>query len=266
MKKFGKFLLENIAGVAAAVAFAVVVWAFTKFNIFILIGGFVAGYFVIGWIVEFLMMTFAKAVVKKAPEEETVKPDLRSGLKYAAARRVDIVTDFEGIEGGDDDAEKEPVIDARPEKKAKKKTEKQTEKQPEERVEKPDAGNATGSSFYEQGGEPADGEPEDKTAEIPENKDKNDDAGEPADNGENGESVPGEQEEEFPEEQAAVHENKQEDDPDGEPYDIPDDDVPDDFGVEEDTVTEEDTLTEEDAAAEENAGGEEKSKPSADEE
>ncbi len=231
MKKFGKFLLENIAGVAAAVAFAVVVWAFTKFNIYILIGGFVAGYFVIGWIVEFLMMTFAKAVVKKAPEEETVKPDLRSGLKYAAARRVDIVTDFEGIEGGDDDAEKEPVIDARPEKKAKKKTEKQTEKQPEEPAEKPDAGSATVSNSYEQGGEPAGEEPEDKTAEIPENKEKNDDAGEPADNDKNGESVP--------EEQAAVHENKQEDDPDGEPYDIPDDDVPDDFGVEEETVTEE---------------------------
>ncbi|MBQ3894049.1 MAG: hypothetical protein II739_01880 [Clostridia bacterium] len=266
MKKFGKFLLENIAGVAAAVAFAVVVWAFTKFNIYILIGGFVAGYFVIGWIVEFLMMTFAKAVVKKAPEEETVKPDLRSGLKYAAARRVDIVTDFEGIEGGDDDAEKEPVIDARPEKKAKKKQEKQTEKQTEEPAEKPDAGSATGSNSEEPGVKPAGEEPEDKTVEIPENKEKNDDAGEPADNNENGESDAGEQEEEVPEEQAAVRENKQEDDPDGEPYDIPDDDVPDDFGVEEETVTEEDTLTEEDAAVEENAGGEEKSKPSADEE
>ncbi len=213
MKKFGKFLLENIAGVAAAVAFAVVVWAFTKFNIYILIGGFVAGYFVIGWIVEFLMMTFAKAVVKKAPEEETVKPDLRSGLKYAAARRVDIVTDFEGLEDGGNGV-KEPEIDAKPDKSEKKKAGKARKEEPEAVIEQ--APESAGESSAEPEEAPETGETGDnETPEIPETEGKTD---VPDDAVEEAEEIPEQPAEEVPED---------------EPYEIPDEDVPDDFGVEE---------------------------------
>jgi cell division protein FtsN len=198
MKKIGKFLLENIAGVAAAVAFAVVVWAFTKFNIYILIGGFVVAYFVIGWLVEFLMMTFSKAVVKKAPEEETVKPDLRSGLKYAAARRVDIVTDFEGLEDGGNGV-KEPEIDAKPDKSEKKKAGKTRKEEPEAVKEQ------APESAEESSAEPE--EATEKTEETPEGEETSPET------------------EETPEPAEEV--------PEDEPYEIPDEDVPDDFGVEE---------------------------------
>ncbi|MBP5664667.1 MAG: hypothetical protein J6X87_00130 [Clostridia bacterium] len=244
MKKIGKFLLENIAGVAAAVAFAVVVWAFTKFNIYILIGGFVFAYFVIGWLVEFLMMTFSKAVVKKAPEEETVKPDLRSGLKYAAARRVDIVTDFEGLEDGGNGV-KEPEIDAKPDKSEKKKAGKARKEEPEavkeqapESAEESSAEPEEATEKTEETPEPAEEptepteelstEPEEapetgetgdnETPEIPETEGK---ADVPDDAVEEAEEIPGQPAEEVPED---------------EPYEIPDEDVPDDFGVEEEPV------------------------------
>ena len=220
MKKIGKFLLENIAGVAAAVAFAVVVWAFTKFNIYILIGGFVVAYFVIGWLVEFLMMTFSKAVVKKAPEEETVKPDLRSGLKYAAARRVDIVTDFEGLEDGGNGV-KEPEIDAKPDKSEKKKAGKTRKEEPEAVIEQAPESAEESSAEPEEATEKTEETPEtgetgdNETPEIPETEGK---ADVPDDAVEEAEEIPGQPAEEVPED---------------EPYEIPDEDVPDDFGVEE---------------------------------
>ncbi|MBP5765577.1 MAG: hypothetical protein J6X47_01165 [Clostridia bacterium] len=220
MKKIGKFLLENIAGVAAAVAFAVVVWAFTKFNIYILIGGFVVAYFVIGWLVEFLMMTFSKAVVKKAPEEETVKPDLRSGLKYAAARRVDIVTDFEGLEDGGNGV-KEPEIDAKPDKSEKKKAGKARKEEPEAVKEQAPESAEESSAEPEEATEKTEETPEtgetgdNETPEIPETEGK---ADVPDDAVEEAEEIPGQPAEEVPED---------------EPYEIPDEDVPDDFGVEE---------------------------------
>ena len=195
MKKFGKFLLENIAGIAAAVAFAVVVWAFTKFNIYVLIGGFVAAYFIIGWIVEFLIMTFAKAVVKKAPEEETVKPDLRSGLKYAAARRVDIVTDFEGLEGEDENAEAE---EAKTEEISEKNAKTGDKKEPSDDVSKENSGE--NSHDPDEAGE--NGESDDEAS-------KSDPAPAPA--------------------PAPARER----DDEGEPYEIPDDDLPEDFDIEE---------------------------------
>ena len=220
MKKIGKFLLENIAGVAAAVAFAVVVWAFTKFNIYILIGGFVVAYFVIGWLVEFLMMTFSKAVVKKAPEEETVKPDLRSGLKYAAARRVDIVTDFEGLEDGGNGV-KEPEIDAKPDKSEKKKAGKARKEEPEAVKEQAPESAEESSAEPEEATEKTEETPEtgetgdNETPEIPETEGKTD---VPDDAAEEAEEIPEQPAEEVPED---------------EPYEIPDEDVPDDFGVEE---------------------------------
>lgn len=223
MKKIGKFLLENIAGVAAAVAFAVVVWAFTKFNIYILIGGFVVAYFVIGWLVEFLMMTFSKAVVKKAPEEETVKPDLRSGLKYAAARRVDIVTDFEGLEDGGNGV-KEPEIDAKPDKSEKKKAGKARKEEPEAVKEQAPESAEESSAEREEATEKTEETPEtgetgdNETPEIPETEGK---ADVPDDAVEEAEEIPGQPAEEVPED---------------EPYEIPDEDVPDDFGVEEEPV------------------------------
>ena len=97
-KKIGRFILENIPGIITAAALAVLVRLVCGFNFFVLLASFLAGYFLVGWIVEFFIMYIDRKSVKRFRGDDRVIPDTETGLRYAAAQRVEIVTDLSGLE------------------------------------------------------------------------------------------------------------------------------------------------------------------------
>ncbi|MBP1587880.1 MAG: hypothetical protein ILO53_05705 [Clostridia bacterium] len=106
-KKIGKFFLDNLPGIITAVALSVLVRIVCGYNIILLLACFLAGYFLVGWLVEYLIMVIGKSSIKRTPGDDRVIPDTEKGLQYAAAQRIDIVTDFAEFEAKNEDGEPE---------------------------------------------------------------------------------------------------------------------------------------------------------------
>ena len=93
MKTLLNFIKTNIVGVLAGIALAVVVWLFTGYNVWLLMLGFVAGYFIVGIIVEYIILFFSDGMVRKPAKKVKIKPDKMTALKMASAGEIDFVTD-----------------------------------------------------------------------------------------------------------------------------------------------------------------------------
>ena len=97
-KKIGRFFLENLPGMITAAALSALVRIVCGYNFFVLLAGFLAGYFLVGWIVEFLITYFGRRSIRRYAGDDRVVPDTEKGLRYAAAQRIEIITDLGGLE------------------------------------------------------------------------------------------------------------------------------------------------------------------------
>lgn len=98
MKKVWDFVKSNIAGVLTAIALSVIVWLFTGMNVWLLLLGFVAGYFIVGIFVEYIILFFRDGSTRKPKNRRTVKPDKRAAIELASAGEVDFITDADLIQ------------------------------------------------------------------------------------------------------------------------------------------------------------------------
>ncbi len=93
MKTFLNFIKTNIVGVLTGVVLAIVVWLFTGFNLWILMAGFVAGYFIVGVTVEYIILFFSDGMVRKPEKKVKIKPDKMTALKMVSEGEIDFVTE-----------------------------------------------------------------------------------------------------------------------------------------------------------------------------
>ena len=93
MKRVFKFIRENILGVLTGVALAFIVWKFTGFNLWILLAGFIAGYYALGIGIEFLVLYFDDCLTRKPPKNKKIRPDKKAAIELAMADKVRFVTD-----------------------------------------------------------------------------------------------------------------------------------------------------------------------------
>ncbi len=100
MKTFLKFVKSNFIGVMTGIALAILVWIFTDFNIWLLLLGFVGGYFVVGIIVEFITLYFADGITR-TPKNAKVRPDKRAAVELASSDEIDFMTEDDLYEPDD---------------------------------------------------------------------------------------------------------------------------------------------------------------------
>lgn len=118
-KKIFKFFKKHILGVLTGIVLAVIVWYLTGYSLPLMLLIFVAGYFVIGILVEFVVMFFKDANVKPVKRQVKVRPDRKTAIRIVSGGDVDYMTDDDSIEAfeefDDDEAGSEEKDDRRKE-------------------------------------------------------------------------------------------------------------------------------------------------------
>ncbi len=107
MKKVLTFVGQNIVGVLAGALLAFVVWKFTGFNIWLLLVGFIGGYYVVGIPVELLVLYLEDGAVRKIPPKKKVRPDDEAGYDLASSDDLDFITEKDDLYSPSDGEKKD---------------------------------------------------------------------------------------------------------------------------------------------------------------